>query len=107
MVFGAWSQVRPIYLAVVTIFAIVLCISLSGLPSRAQAQFNAHPVNWHDNHQNWTSRCTPAADSQGRWGQQRQWDAWCKQNMRYHPAQPDQQWRNAHPWDHGNQSDHQ
>jgi len=104
---GISSQLRLGYLAVAVIIGVALSLSLNGVPLQAQppGHYNTHPANWHDYHQNFTARCVPRADSQGRWGQQRQWDAWCKQNLRYRAAQPDQQWRQANPWDHGNASD--
>jgi len=105
---GTRLRVRPIHLASTAILGIMLCITLTDLPSRAAYvdYFNQNPANWHDNHQNFAVRCAAQADSQGRWGRQRQWDTWCKENLRFRPAQPDQQWRHDHPWDHGNSSDH-
>lgn len=67
---------------------------------------NRGTMNWHDYHQGWTARCAPRPDSQGRWGQQRQWDAWCRQNQRFRGARPDQQWRRSNPRDNGNLNDH-
>jgi len=101
--FGTWSQVRAIHLAVVTIVGIMLCITLNGLPAGAQpsGNFNSYPANWHDYYQNWGARCMPQADNSGRWGRQRQNDAWCKENLRFRGAQPDSQWRHDRPWDHG------
>jgi hypothetical protein len=62
-------------------------------------------MNWSDYHRGWTARCAPGPDSQGRFGQRREWDAWCQQNMRFRGAQPDQGWRRANPWDRGSPND--
>jgi hypothetical protein len=58
-------------------------------------------MNWSDYHQGWAARCAPRADSQGRWGRQRQWDAWCGQNVRFRAGGPDAAWRRNNPWDRG------
>jgi hypothetical protein len=58
-------------------------------------------MSWNEYHQGWTARCVPQADHYGRWGQQRQWDAWCQQNLRFRSAQPDQLWRLYNPYDTG------
>lgn len=62
-------------------------------------------MNWNDYHRGWVSRCASREDDQGRWGQQRQYDAWCRENVRFRGGRPDDQWRRYNPWDHGNAGD--
>ena len=104
--FCSWQQARSLWLTLVTTIGIALCLTASGLLSSAEPAFNSHPKNWSDYHQNWGIRCAPRADSQGRWGRQRQFDNWCRANVRYRNGQPDQQWRHDHPWDQGLPNDH-
>jgi hypothetical protein len=62
-------------------------------------------MNWNQYHQGWMARCAPRADNQGRWGQQRQWDAWCGQNLRFRGTRPDAMWQRSNSWDRGGPND--
>ena len=75
-------------------------------PLPGQWNGNQGAMNWNESHQGWNARCASRPDNQGRWGQQRQWDAWCQQNMRFQNARPDQQWRRYNPYDTGSANDH-
>jgi len=61
--------------------------------------------NWYDEHQAWNNNCTSQPGPGGQWGRQAQMNNWCAQNQRFRNGQPDQQWNQQHPWDHGRASD--
>jgi hypothetical protein len=74
-------------------------------PLPGQWSGNQGRMNWNEYHRGWTARCAPRADNRGRWGQQRQWDAWCQQNQRFRGGRPDAGWRRNNPWDRGMPND--
>jgi hypothetical protein len=101
------SQIRPFYLFAATLLsAMTLMVSTLGSQAQMPPRYNPHPKNWSDNHQNWNGRCASRADAQGRWGQQRQWDSWCRQNFRFRSVVPDGAWQRTNPWDHGRRTDY-
>jgi len=61
--------------------------------------------NWYGEHQAWNASCNSQPGPGGQWGRQPQTSNWCAQNQRYRNGQPDQQWTQQHPWDHGRSND--
>ncbi|HLJ62142.1 MAG TPA: hypothetical protein VKZ50_20670 [bacterium] len=74
-------------------------------PAAPSVPHHAYYQNWYWWHETWTSRCASRPDSQGRWGQERQWDSWCASFVRFRAMTPDAQWRQVHSWDFGRAPD--
>jgi len=82
------------------------CVALYSIPAQAaDLSISINLSNWFQGHSTYSQRCYSQPQN-GHWGRAAEYNNWCNQNSRFRNNQPDQQWQQAHSWDHGRQQDH-